>query len=142
MKKQTAVKQQIEIDWPIRALFNYVCDIHNNAAWQSQVDYAKWSVIDHYSAGARYTCSQPGRARPVTYQVIEHMPYRKRSVTRCDTWMQPTYTMEFEPRGERTLLRISVSFNAPWSLMPPWYAGRLLAAYDLSRLKQILETEN
>jgi hypothetical protein len=35
-----------------------------------------------------------------------------------------------------------VSFNAPWSLMAPWYAGKLLAAYDLPRLKQILETEN
>jgi hypothetical protein len=141
MKKQTA-EQQIEIDWPARALFNYVCDIHNNAAWQTQVDDAKWSAIDHYCAGARYTCVQSGRTQPVTYEVTEHTPYRRRSVTRCDAWIQPTYSMEFEPRGERTLLRVSVSFKAPWNLVAPWYADRLLAAYDLSRLKQILETEN
>jgi hypothetical protein len=141
MKKQT-VEQQIEIDWPIRALFNYVCDIHNNATWQAEVDHAEWTAIDHYCTGARYTCLQPGRTRPATYEVTEHTPYQRRSVTRRDAWLQPTYNMEFESRGERTLLRVSVSFNAPWSLMAPWYAGKLLAAYDLSRLKQILETEN
>ena len=141
MKKQI-VEQQIEIDWPIRALFNYVCDIHNNATWQAQVDHAEWTAIDHYRTGARYTCLQPGRTRPATYEVTEHTPYQRRAVTRRDAWLQPTYNMEFESRGERTLLRVSVSFNAPWSLMAPWYAGKLLAAYDLPRLKQILETEN
>jgi hypothetical protein len=141
MKKQYAL-QQIEIDWPVKALFNFVSDISNNAAWQAHVDETEWMEGIYRDAGARFRCKHAGREHPVVYEVTEFTPYRKRSVTCRGAFLQPTYSMEFEPRGEKTLLRVSVRFNVPWSFVAPWCANRYLMQYNLPRLKHILEDEN
>lgn len=138
------IHQQIEINWPLKALFHYVSDISNNPAWQHDVEDAEWLTGLRKDPGARFTCKQSAAGQSVTYEITELKPYRKRSVTVLSERLQPTYSIEFEPHGQNTVLKLTIRFSARGvsKLELPSLADKFKHNYDLHKLKYVLENEN
>lgn len=135
-------QQQVEINWPVRALYHYIADISNNAAWQP-VTGAAWLDGRKKCAGSRYACHTPHYGEPLVYEVVAVEPYQKRTVTLCATAARPTYAFEFEPRGAATLVTLTVQVATPEaSASVSSVEDSILQLCDLARLKHVLENEN
>lgn len=139
-----AILQQIEIDWPLKALFHYVCDISNNSMWQRDVMFTEWESGSKKKGGARFISQRDNRHDITTYEITEWKPYQKRSVTIMDNRLNPTYSLEFEPLGLKTKLKLTVQFNAQglFRFILPFMAHKYIHQHDLHKLKAVLEDEN
>ncbi|HEY9049848.1 MAG TPA: SRPBCC family protein [Ohtaekwangia sp.] len=140
--------QQIEINWPVKALFNYVSDISNNAAWQKQVAETVWLGDERNISGARFreVMKDSGNDEHALCQITEFVPYQKRSVRTQNQSFSSTSIFEFEPREQGTVMKLTVQVHSDVVNGPaePFEAMKFLheRARDLFRLKEILELED
>jgi len=124
----------IDIRWPALALFNYVCDIANNAEWQSDVVLAEWIERTESHVGSVYRevrmINDEEQKGVVT--VSEYVsPYRY--TVRGDGGV--SFTLLFESLSEEwTRLRMQVNMPAGEGLpLSQLYCN------NLNTLKYILE---
>ena len=138
--------QKIEINWPLKALFNYVSDVDNHGAWRQRVVNATWLDKTRNHSGARVveTRKLMGQEIPTILEVTEFQPYRKRSVTVMKGTFRPCYTLEFEPHGESTMMTLTVSCPSSGREHEGVIMKRMTEAgySDLLKLKEILERED
>jgi len=129
--------QEVEINWPIKALFNYVADITNHTFWKNGTLDAVW-VNGKNESGA--TFMELSGDQYTEYQITEFIPYQRRVI--CSTeGVSETYAFDFEPKGQHTILRLSVQVQTKISARVPGIAA-FVGSDDLLRLKEILENEN
>lgn len=132
--------QEVEINWPVKALFNYVADITNHASWKRGTTDAIW-VDGKNEFGATFKELVGDQA--TEYQITEFVPYQRRAIRSAKGVVSKTYVFEFEPKGPSTILRLSVNVQSkiPMPLFPV-LAEPFVRSNDLLRLKEILEDEN
>ncbi|RAW01739.1 SRPBCC family protein [Pseudochryseolinea flava] len=141
----TSIQQQIEIEWPVEALFNYVSDLSNNHAWQRQVVDATWIGENRHEVGSAFlqTRSILGKQVPALMQMTSYQRFQKRSWIILHDRLRQELALEFEPRGEKTLLKLTIDFDLKGSvrsLKPAVLKHAMREGYEnLSRLKNILE---
>lgn len=139
--------QQILIQWPQKALFNYICDIENYAEWQQSVYSAEWITRERHDVGARFVETRfvNGRREEAFAEIRENVPHTRRTISFRNGRIQTLYTYEFEAVGDSTLLRIRVEVKAPELLA--WTENFMVdrickeKTEELLRLKQMLESE-
>ncbi|HEY3404485.1 MAG TPA: SRPBCC family protein [Ohtaekwangia sp.] len=138
--------QQIEINWPLKALFNYVSDVDNHGTWRQRVVNAAWLDKTRNHSGARVveTRKLMGQEIPTILEVTEFQPYRKRSVRLMKGTFRPSWTLEFEPNGESTLMTLTVTCPSSGREHESVIMKRMTEASfrELLKLKEILESEN
>lgn len=141
----TSIQHQIEIDWPVEALFNYVSDLSNNATWQHQVTAAEWVNDRRHEPGASFvqTRNVLGREVPSLMQMTSFQRFQKRSWVTMHDRLRQELLFEFEPRGERTLLKLTIDFGLVGSMRTLEASAMKYALREgyenLHRLKNILE---
>jgi hypothetical protein len=131
---QHSVLLQMEIAWPVIALFNYVSDITNNAEWRSEVVHAEWISRTDNRVGSSYreVCRIDEEELETTVVVSEFIPYQRRTVTVADS---VSFTLIFESLSEdRTRMQVKIN-------QPDQESSHLheLFLNDLKKLKNILE---
>ncbi|WP_333820374.1 SRPBCC family protein [Ohtaekwangia sp.] len=142
-----SIYQQIEINWPVRALFNYVSDINNNATWQTEVAETEWLGHERNTSGAQYkeVLRDTGNNAYAICQITEFIPYQKRSVLTENQLFTAASTWEFEQHEQRTVMKLTVQVRprSMYTPVEPFAATKFLheRARDLFRLKKILESE-
>jgi uncharacterized membrane protein len=143
-----AIQHQIEINWPVKALFNYVSDLSNNAEWQRQVVNAEWIGVEKNRSGAQFKETRKifGLQLCATAEVTEFQLYKKRSFAVLNGPIRPELTMEFEPRGEHTVMKLTIAIRTKGFMR---LVEGVMARHvtregynDLVRLKELLETSN
>ena len=141
----TSIQHQIEIEWPVEALFNYVSDLSNNASWQHQVTAAEWVGNDRHQPGAAFMQTRNVLGREVTalMQMTSFQRFQKRSWVVVQERLRQELAFEFEPRGERTLLKLTIDFGLVGTMRTreaSLMKHALREGYEnLHRLKNILE---
>jgi uncharacterized membrane protein len=140
-----SIQHQVEINWPVQALFNYMADVSNNASWQRQVVDAEWIGMKRHSPGSAFVQTRRvlGKDVSTTMQVTDFHLYQKHAWVALDDRLRQRLAFEFEPRGERTLLKLTIGFN-PVGRMRQLESALMRSAiregYDnLHRLKNMLE---
>jgi hypothetical protein len=143
-----AIQHQIEINWPVKALFNYLADLSNNSSWQRHVVHAEWIGMDRHSAGASFVQTRRilGREFPATMQITDFQQYQKHASVVMNDRLRQQLAFEFEPRGECTLLKLTIGFDLI-GRMRELESTLLKSAiregyHNLHRLKNILENSN
>jgi len=138
--------KKIEINWPLKALFNYVSDIDNHATWRERVVHASWmdKLKNHSGARLLETRKLMGQEVMTILEVTEFQPYQKRSVKVMKGMFRPSYTLEFEPHGDRTVMTLTVSCQPENGKQESSIMKRMSDAgfKELLKLKEILEREN
>ena len=143
-----SVQHQIRINWPVKALFNYVSDVSNNASWQRQVVNAEWLGPQKNTSGAQFIETRKilGKEHASTCELREFEQYRKRSLDVVSGSMKTQLTMEFEPEGETTLLKLTIACNTRGIYRTGEEIILRRALYEgyenLRRLKFLLESSN
>jgi hypothetical protein len=134
--KQTL--QQVEIDWPVEALFNYVADITNHTAWKGTTE-ACW-VESKNKSGAKFI-ELTGDA-VTEYEVAEFVPNHCRAVRPARGLLKKTYFFDFESKGPRTVIRLSARVEPGiFALLTPVFTSQFVQRHNLYRLKEILELD-
>src|SRR5687767_2232087 len=107
----TSIQHQIQINWPLKALFNYVSDVSNNASWQRQVVNAQWLGAKKNTSGARFVETRKilGREMSTTCELKEFEQDRKRSLAVSSGLLKTHLIMEFEPVGESTVMKLTIT---------------------------------
>jgi hypothetical protein len=143
-----SIQHQIEINWPVKALFNYVSDLSNNAAWQRQVVNAEWLEGNKNTSGAKFVETRKilGKELSATLEVREFEQYKKRSLAMLSGHLRTHLTMEFEPQGENTVMTLTIAcdtsgiYRNSENLI---LRQAMREGYEnLSRLKFLLESSN
>jgi hypothetical protein len=142
-----AIQQKIEIQWPVKALFNYVSDLSNNAEWQEQVTGASWISEEKNRSGAKFieTRRVSGQEFAATVEVTDFELYKKRGLSILNGPVRHL-TMEFEPKGEHTVMKVTLDLRTKGIMRP--LAGAMARQVirnrylDLVRLKRLLEHSN
>ncbi len=141
-----SIHQQVEINWPVRALFNYVSDISNNASWQQRVEDTEWLDARRNTSGARFREVHANGKSHAVCEIAEFIPYQKRSVVMRNKSFHSTYTFEFEPCHAGTVMKVTVQARARglYKLLDPFVTNRFLEerSRDIFRLKEMLEVED
>jgi hypothetical protein len=143
-----SIQHQIEINWPVKALFNYLADLSNNAAWQRQVVHAEWLGMTRHLPGAAFVQTRKvlGKEFAATMQVTTFQLYQRHAFVVLHDRLRQRHSFEFESRGERTLLKLTIGFN-PVGHMRQLESALMRSAMregysNLHRLKNILENSN
>lgn len=138
--------RKIEINWPLKALFNYVSDVDNHGSWRKGVVNATWLDISKNKSGARVleTRYLMGQEVSSILEVTEFQPYKKRSMQIMKGTFRPSYTLEFEPNGESTVMTLTVSctYSNPDRQDAIIHRISEQGYKELQKLKEILEFEN
>src|SRR6185436_17028592 len=129
------ISHQVEIQWPVAALFNYVSDIANNSQWQNNVVKTEWINRTGDRIGSTFAeiRNVKGREYFSEVRVTEFIPNQKRTVKINDEekWL---CSMQFVPLSEEeTRLTIQLKWNNE---------EQRESSFDLIRLKEILEQNN
>lgn len=144
--RMRSIHQQVEINWPVRALFNYVSDITNNASWQQRVEDTEWLNDERNTSGARFKEVHANGKSHVLCEIAEFIPYQKRSVVSKNRAFQSTCTFEFEPCHSGTVMKVTMQARARglYKLFDPFVSNRFLEerSRDIFRLKEMLELED
>jgi len=125
------MSQQVEIQWPVTALFNYVSDITNNAEWQSNVVKSEWIKRTGNRVGSTFAeiRNVMGQELFAEVKVTEFIPNQKRTVKIYSEKM--LCSMQFIPLSEEET-RLTLELKWDKIKQPEAY-------FDLFRLKEILE---
>ncbi|HEY5824463.1 MAG TPA: SRPBCC family protein [Cyclobacteriaceae bacterium] len=126
------ISQQVEIQWPVTALFNYVSDITNNAEWQNNVVKSEWIKRTGKRVGSTFAevRNVKGQEFFAEVRVTEFVPNQKRTV-KINSDAHLLCSMQFVPLSEE---------ETKLTLQLTWDKNEELAAgYDLLKLKEILE---
>ena len=143
-----SVQHQIKINWPIKALFNYVSDVSNNSSWQHQVVSAEWVGPEKNTSGAQFVETRKilGKEHATTCELREFEQYRRRSLDVVSGALRTQLTMEFEPDGDDTVLKLTIFCNTAGIYRPAEDLILRRALHEgfenLSRLKYLLESSN
>ncbi len=128
------ISQQVEIQWPVAALFNYVSDITNNSQWQNNVVKTEW--INRTGDRIGSTFAEIRKVEDREYfsevRVTEFIPNQKRTLKISDDakWL---CSMQFVPLSEEeTRLTLQLKWNEE---------EQPESRFDLIKLKEILEKE-
>ena len=134
--KQTL--QQVEIGWPVEALFNYVADITNHREWKGTTD-ACW-VSHKNQSGAKFI---ELKGEVITeYELAEFVPNQCRAVRSAKGLLRETYFFDFEPKGPSTVVKLSARVEPGiFSILAPVFTTKFVQSHNLHRLKKILEQE-
>lgn len=94
------IREQIEIEWPLRALFHYMADITNNAEWQRDVTQAKWIERTPEQVGSLFSEIKiiSGEETEVINTVVEFIPYQRRSIARRGC----VFSLQFVPLSDES----------------------------------------
>jgi hypothetical protein len=140
------LEQQVEIKWPVRALFNYVADIDNNAIWQGDVAYAEWLGDYRNCSGARFRelrksvdCEHIAEC-----EIAEFIPDQKRTIVVADEPFFSTHTMEFEQHATHSVMKLTVKIENFGRTRGTDASRHFLQKriIDLNRLKTLLESDS
>jgi hypothetical protein len=125
--------QQVEIQWPITALFNYVSDITNNAEWQQGVIRSEWTHRTLGNVGSTFFEIHKIEDREFLAEgeVVEFVPNEKRIVKLADKESRLCSMSFVAVSQEQTRLIVQVNGE-----------GQPDVFFDLPRLKEILELNN
>lgn len=138
--------RKIEINWPVKALFNYVSDVDNHGHWRNGIVHATWLDQTKNESGARVleTRYLMGQQVSSILEVTEFKPYQKRSVQIMKGTFRPSYTLEFEPRGDSTVMTLTVRCTHSNPARQDVIVKRISEQgyKELQKLKEILEFEN
>jgi hypothetical protein len=133
------INQQVEIQWPVTALFNYVSDITNNAAWQDEVIKSEWINRTDNRVGSTFSEIRKMNGSEVEAQIkiTEFIPNKKRTV-KIGKDKNLLCSMDFIPVTEE---QTRVVMKLQWKQGPP--VDKILgeSQNDLLRLKEVLEKE-
>jgi hypothetical protein len=139
--------QQISIQWPLKALFHYLCDIETYSAWQLGVSKTEWITKNRHCKGAWFKEIRTinGKREEILIEVSAHQPFQSRVLTfRKGNW-QAVLTMEFIALPESTVVKVDVEVTTtePLSWVEGFLAGRILSTKmdELRSLKVQLESE-
>lgn len=105
-----SIRHQVEIAWPLKALFHYMADSETHPQWRPHVQQARWYQNDKNIPGSKLidTHRVLGKDSAVVWKLTEINVYQKRVLLREFTGSQAYYIIEYESRGERTLLTITI----------------------------------
>jgi len=126
------ISQQVEIQWPLTALFNYVSDITNNPEWQNNVVKSEWIKRTGNRVGSTFAEIRniKGHESFAEIKVTEFVPNQKRTI-KVNSEAQVLCSMQFVPlSNEETKLILQLT----WDKNEEPEAG-----FDLLKLKEILE---
>jgi hypothetical protein len=128
------VSQQVEIQWPLEALFNYVSDITNNWEWQTNVIRSEWIDRTEDKTGSVFyeIRSEEGEEFYSEIQITEFIPDRRRTV-KFNLDKPVLCSMHFIPLSEEET-RLTIQLKWDFKEQPP-------VSFDLIRLKEILEKD-
>jgi hypothetical protein len=126
------INQQVEIQWPVTALFNYVSDITNNAQWLSDVSTAEWISRTDDRVGSTFKEIKKSSGEQLQAEITEFVPNKKRTVKMKSFLL----SMDFiQLSTEQTRLVMKMRWNNSFS--EPKLSNAV--QQDLLRLKEILE---
>lgn len=139
------IKQQIEIAWPVRALFHYMADSDSHSQWRPHVVKSVWHRNTKNIPGSQLIDTQRvlGKDSAVVWKLTEIRAYQKRVLLQALARSNTYYIMEYEPLGERTRLTLTIRVESGDQAL----ATRTLHAVArkslavLQGLKQTLETD-
>jgi hypothetical protein len=140
-------KHEILVNWPKKALFNYLCDIENYPEWQESVYSAEWITRERHQPGARFVETRfvNGRKEEVFAEIKENVPLLRRTTAFRNGRLQSLFTFEFESHPAGTLLRWDVKVKAPalleWTEQFIAERMRTEKQAELEKLKVTLEAE-
>lgn len=138
--------QTLRINWPVQALFNFLCDIDTYSQWRNDLKATEWLSADHHVAGASYLEAFHGPEAPARQvYVLAYHPAHLREVAYKQANVEYQVLWQFFAEGSCTVLRYSVKVNCPplvkWT--ESFLAERALKELgnDLQRVKELLETD-
>lgn len=126
------ISQQVEIQWPVQALFNYVSDITNNVAWQNHVIKTEWIQRTGNRIGSTFAeiRNVEGKESFNEIKVTEFIPNQKRTIRINGSEAQ--CSMHFVSLSdEQTQLTLQLK----------WNKEQPETQFDLYKLKEVLENE-
>jgi hypothetical protein len=126
------INQQVEIQWPVTALFNYVSDITNNAAWLNDVSDAEWISRTDNRVGSTFREIRKSDGERLEAEITEFIPDKKRTVKTESIML----SMDFiQVSREQTRLVMQMQWNEEVG------ENNLskVVQQDLLKLKEILE---
>jgi hypothetical protein len=125
------ISQQVEIQWPVTALFNYVSDITNNAEWQSNVIKSEWIKRTGKNVGSTFAeiRNVKGQESFAEVKVTEFVPNQRRTVKINSE--EVLCSMQFVRLSEEET-RLTLELKWDKNEQPITY-------FDLLKLKEILE---
>lgn len=109
-----STRHQVEIAWPLKALFHYMADSETHPQWRPHVQQAKWYRNNKNIPGSQLidTNRVLGKDSAVVWKLTEINVYQKRVLLREFSGSRAYYIIEYEPRGERTLLSVTIRVEA------------------------------
>lgn len=144
-RMQSVIKKQIEIAWPIKALFHYMSDAETHPQWRQHVLHATWLGAEKNKPGTDLLEMREvlGKTIPVKMKVTRVTAYRKRELMIANKSMNTFYTVDYESVGDHTLLTLTVRCEAKRKISKQRVAEQLAnnGLDELKRLKRMLETE-
>jgi hypothetical protein len=133
--KINQIRQQVEIQWPVKALFNYVADINNNPEWQSNVIRSEWINRTGNRVGSTFAEIRKVRGEESFTEIreTEFIPDRKRTI-KINTGVEVLCSMHFVPLSDqKTRLTLQVKWNKDTEPDDQ---------FNLVKLKEVLERED
>jgi hypothetical protein len=126
------INQQVEIEWPVTALFNYVSDITNNAFWLNDVSDAEWISRTDNRIGSTFREVRKSSGEQLEAEITEFIPNQKRTV-KMESIMLSMNFIQLSREQTRLVMQMEWKEDAG--------AKNLSDAVqkDLLRLKEILE---
>lgn len=110
-----SIRHQVEIAWPLKALFHYMADSETHPQWRPHVQQATWYRNNKNIPGSHLIDTQRvlGKDSAVVWKLTEVNLYQKRVLLRELSGSRAFYiTIEYESRGEHTLLSVSIQVEA------------------------------
>lgn len=133
------------IERPVEAVFAYLTDLQNDAAWRNEWVDASRLTDGPLGVGCRFRLvgSILGRRFDVDYETTEYEPNVRSAWKGTSGPMPLNFERAFEPVEGGTRVRVVYEASVPWLLRPftPLLgrAGRRALDGDLPALKAILE---
>jgi len=142
---KNSIENEIEIGWPLKALFHYMSDPETHPQWRSRVLHASWLEGEKNLPGKNLLVVHDvmGKSIPVKMEVIQTMPYQQREYMRDSNSYRSFYSMKYQARGECTRITLSVRCEPKRKISIRHLTERMAESSfnELLQLKRILESE-
>lgn len=140
-----SIRHQVEIAWPLKALFHFMADPETHPQWRPHVQQAIWDQNNKNIVGSQLIDTHwvLGRVSAVVWKLTEINNYQKRVLLRELACSQTFYIIEYESRGEHTLLTVTIRVEANDRILAS-RLSRAIARKSMAvfqGLKEMLETD-
>jgi uncharacterized membrane protein len=140
-------ENSVMINQPVRQVFEYVTDFHNNAAWQSDILEMEITSDGTFGHGATYRCVNRFMGISIETEglVTEFEPHRRCCIRITSGIVTGASRLDFEPLDGSTRFTTSGELDLTHFKLAKFLVKRKISQqlkHDMLNLKKILENGN